>query len=233
MLSVGQSTEALAKKRYTHTGREAALSGRITISGNVPKPLFIDQSADPVCSEANPDARTEWVVANKGMLANVFIYVKGEALQAYTFDLPSSPAMLEHKGCRYEPHMLGMRVGQQLEIFNRDSTMHNTHAMSQINSDWNQTHPPETPPLKHTFQQPEILPFKDNQHPWEKAYVGVFDHPFFSVSDMLGSYRIGNLPPGNYTVVAWHERLGEKTMEVTLVPGEARDVSFNFESKPK
>ena len=233
VLSSGQDAGVLtAKKPYVRTGHEATLSGAITFTGKRPKTLRIDTSADPVCDEVNPSLTTEGVVANKRQLANVFIYVKSDSLSAYTFEQPATPAALEHKGCRYVPHVLGMRVGQPLTIFNSDPTVHNTHPTPRINKEWNQSQPPDSTAIRVAFDHAEFyVPFKDNQHPWEKAYVGVFDHPFFAVSDELGNYRIEGLPPGQYTVVAWHERFWEKTVEITFVPGEARDLSFTFDAK--
>lgn len=233
MLSSGQEgVVSVAKNPYVRTGYEATLSGTISLTGKRPKPLVIDMSADPVCYDVNQEPTTEFVMGNKGKLANVFIYVKSEALDAYTFEQLTSPAVLEHKGCRYAPHVLGMRVGQPLVILNSDPTTHNTHPTPKNNKEWNQSQPVDSSPIRVAFDRPEaFVPFKDNQHPWEKAYVGVFAHPFFAISDEFGNYRIEGLPPGHYTVVAWHERFGEQTTEVTLVPGEARDISFSFEAK--
>ncbi len=220
------------KKPYIRTGYEDTLSGTITLAGKRPKPLIIDMSADPRCNDGNADPTTDWVMGHEGKLANVFVYIKSEALDGYSFEQPTSPAMLEHKGCRYVPHLLGIRVGQPLMILNSDPTIHNTYPTTRDNKEWNQSQPVASSAIRAVFDLPEtFIPFKDNLHPWEKAYVGVFAHPFFTISDDFGNYRIEGLPPGHYTVVAWHERFGEKTVEVTLVPGEARDISFNFEAK--
>jgi hypothetical protein len=232
VLSAGQGGGVSSnKKPYVRTGHEGTLSGMIKLTGKRAKPRTIDMSADLVCYQVNPNPKTEDVVGSKGRLANVFVYVKSIALDSYTFDQPDSPAVLEHKGCRYVPHVLGMRVGQPLTILNRDPTYHNTHPTSKSNVDWNQSQSPGSPPLKTKFDQPDLIPFKDNQHPWERAYVGVFAHPFFAISDESGNYRIEGLPPGQYTVVVRHETLGEKTFEITLVPDEAKDLSFSFDAE--
>jgi hypothetical protein len=230
--SLGQNPEvAGAKTPYARTGHEVTLSGTIALSGKRPKPRIIDMSADPICFEVNANPITEAVVGHKGKLANVFVYVKSESLNAYSFELPASAAILDHRGCRYAPHALGMRVGQTLTVLNSDPTQHNTHPVPKLNAEWNQSQPSGGTPIVTSFKHQELfIPFKDNQHPWEKAYVGVFDHPFFAISDEFGNYRIEGLPPGQYTVVAWHESFGEKTVEITFVPGEARDISFNFDA---
>ena len=232
VLSSGQDAGvSTTKKPYVRTGYEATLSGTITFTGKRPKTVRIQTFADPVCHDINPRLSTEYAVGDRGRLANVLVYVKSDALDTYAFQPPASPVVLDHRGCRYVPHVLGMRVGQPILIFNRDPTTHNTHAVSRKNPDWNQSQMPETDPLKHTFAQPDLIAFKCNQHPWEKAYVGVFDHPFFAVSDELGNYKIEGLPPGKYTVVAWHERFGEKTVDITFLPGEARNLIFTFDAR--
>src|SRR6266550_45204 len=230
VLSAGQDGSVYPKKKaYVRTGNEARISGTIKLTGKRAKPRPIDMSTDLVCYQVNKDPRTEDVVGNKGKLANVFISVKSTALDSYTFELPDSPAVLEHKGCRYVPHVLGMQVGQHLTILNSDPTYHITHPAPKSNQEWDLSQSPGSPPLKKTFDQPELIPFKDDQHPWEEAYVGVFANPFFAISDESGNYRIDGLPPGRYTIVVRHEVLGEKTVDVTLVTGESKDLSFSFD----
>lgn len=226
--SVGQDIKLEIKKPYDPS-RYQTLSGTINFTGRRPKTFRIDTSADPICTKLNPELKTEWTEGNRGKLANVFVYVESESLQTYSYNQPTTPAALEHKDCRYVPRMLGVRVGQPLTIMNNDSTVHNTHPTPKLNVEWNQSQRPDSEPLMKTFPKPErFIPFKDNQHPWEKAYVGVFEHPFFGISDQQGSFRIEGLPPGQYKVVAWHESLGEKTVDITFLPDEARHLTFTF-----
>ena len=221
------------KPTYKNTGSEAILMGTISFTGTPPKPVRIDTSSDPICEKANPDLTTDWVIVTNKRLANVVVYVRGELLNSYSFDAPSPDVTLEHKGCRYEPHILGMQTQQTLRIVNSDPTAHNTHPSPKNNRQWNQSQAPGAAALEQRFASPELfIPIRDNQHPWEKAYVGVFSHPFFSVSGTDGSYKISGLPPGQYTVVAWHERLGEQTLEVFLGYTEQKNVDFTIkESK--
>jgi hypothetical protein len=124
---------------------------------------------------------------------------------------------------------LGQQQSQTLKIANEDGTIHNTHFTPKNNSDWNQSQPVDTAPLEKKFTAPEVLiPVKDNQHPWEKAYVAVLSHPFFSISARNGSYQISGLPPGQYTVVAWHERFGEQRSEISVGVGEQKNLDFTF-----
>jgi hypothetical protein len=221
-----------SRKQYRPTGLEAALVGSVTLLGKRPAPLRIDTSADPICGQVNSNPQTESLEGKEGRLENVFVYLKNNTtLETYSFPIPTTQVVLERKACRYVPHVLGLRLGQPLSIQNNDPTHHNTHPTPKNNVEWNQTQPPGSAPIIKTFTRHEVLiPFKCNQHPWERAYVGVLDHPFFSVSDEEGNYSIHGIPPGSYTVVAWHERLGEKIMDTTFVPGEFRHIEFTFDA---
>ena len=230
--SASQDPTEPEKPLYRPNGREARLIGSITFNGTVPKARKLDMSADSVCEEL-PKAETEDLLTNQGGLLNVFVYVKSnDQLQAHRFEVPTSEVVLQRKNCQYVPRLLALRAGQPLSIVNLDRTIHNTHPTPRLNPEWNQTQVPSGTPLLKKFHRAEVLiPFKCNQHPWERAYVAVMDHPFFSISDQFGNYEIGGLPPGTYTLVAWHERLGEQQVELTVGAGETRRSDFTFVMK--
>jgi hypothetical protein len=217
------------KPLYKLTGGEATLVGTISFDGEPPQAKHIDTSADPVCLKMKRNLMTEWVVVTDGKLSNVVVYVWSESLKSYSFAAPSQPVTLQHKGCRFEPHVLGMQAQQTLRVVNADATAHNTHPAPKANREWNQSQPPSGPDIEQRFERPELfIPFRDNQHPWEKAYVSVFEHPFFAVTGTDGSFRISGLPPGKYVIVAWHEKFGEKTVEAFLAGSEQREQNFTF-----
>jgi hypothetical protein len=119
-----------------------------------------------------------------------------------------------------------------LNITNSDPTQHNIHFTPKNNPDWNQSQPNGAPALTHSFARSEVLvPVKCNQHPWMKAYVGVLKHPFFAVSAEDGTFTIKGVPPGTYTVAAWHEGGAtgtEKTMSVTVPASGSAKADFAF-----
>jgi plastocyanin len=230
-LTFAQSESQSAKKPYQPNGSQGSLTGTVSLSGTAPGPKQIDMSADPVCYENNPKPLTEFIVVKDGRLANALIYVKaGAALEDLSFETPDANVVLDQRGCRYVPHVLGVQVNQTLEIRNSDNTRQNVHAMPKNDPDWNQSQVPSSEPLTHRFTHAEIaVPFKNNQHPWMKAYVGVFANPFFAVSDRNGAFTIEGLPPGNYTIAAWHADFGEKTLDVTIYPGSHQGFDFVFD----
>jgi plastocyanin len=209
------------------------VKGVVTLDGMAPKNEPIKMNADPVClKEAKgPQAQETYTVGSDGKsLANVFVYVK-DGLSSYTFDPPTDKAKIDQKECRYHPHVFGMRVGQELEIVNSDPTLHNIHALPKDNKEFNTGQPIQGMKTAHTFTAKEVMvPFKCDVHGWMNAYVGVLDHPFFATTDSSGKFELKGLPPGTYTIEAWHEKLGPMTQSVTLGAKESKDVNFTFKA---
>jgi plastocyanin len=231
----GGATPTTAEK---YTGDVGSVTGAIAYNGAAPAPKKIDTSADPVCGQRNPNLATEDTVVTNGKLANVFVYIKdgttstGKKIGDYAWDTPSTSAVLDQNGCHYRPHVLGLMTGQKLSITNSDPTQHNIHPTPKNNPEWNQTQPNGAPPIEKTFKQAEVLiPVKCNQHPWMKSYIGVLKHPFFAVSAEDGTFTIKGVPPGTYTVAAWHEGGAtgtEKTMQVTVAANGSAKADFSF-----
>jgi plastocyanin len=206
-----------------------SISGAASFEGaTLPNPT-IDMSGDPACAlAANSPARAETVLVNHGKLQNVFVYVKS-GLEAYAIKIPAAPAILDQRGCRYVPHVLGIVAGQKLRILNSDRTLHNVHPLSSNNPQWNDSQMPGGAPREHIFSKPELLlPIACNQHPWMKMYVNVVQNPFFSISDAQGKFEIRGLPPGEYVVEAVHERLGIQDVKITLEAREHKSIGFTF-----
>jgi uncharacterized protein (DUF2141 family) len=104
--------------------------------------------------------------------------------------------------------------------------------MPRNNPDWNETQMPRGAPITKTFQHQEIMvPVQCNQHPWMKAYLSVLPHPYFAVSAPDGSFQIKDLPPGEYTLAAVHEKFGEQTMKIKVGPKETAKASFTFNAR--
>jgi hypothetical protein len=81
----------------------------------------------------------------------------------------------------------------------------------------------------HTFTKKEVMvPFKCDVHGWMNAYVGVLDHPYFATTGGDGAFALNKLPPGTYTIEAWHEKFGTQTQSVTVGPKESKEITFTF-----
>jgi plastocyanin len=210
-----------------------SVSGSITFDGTPPTPRKINMAAEPSCAAAHagsPAVDQEIVVGDGKALANVVVYVKdGLADRAYT--PPSSPVTIDQKGCTYIPHVLAVMTGQTLQVKNDDQTTHNIHPTPANNRDWNKSQAPGAPPIEDSFARPEIsIPVKCNVHPWMKAWIAVFKHPYFSVSAKDGKFEIRDLPPGTYTIEAWQEKLGTTSQQVTIGPKETKSINFVFKA---
>ena len=224
---------------YASKGDEGTISGTIAYTGAAPENPKIDTSADAQCTSKSPNLTAETWVVKDGKVANTFVYIQkgtlsdGKSIGDYTFPAATSAVTLDQNGCHYKPHVMGVMAKQEINITNSDPTTHNIHFLQGKNPDWNQSQPNGAAPLKHQLNTPEqMAQVKCNQHPWMKAFVGVMRHPFFAVSAEDGTFKISGVPPGKYTVVAWHEAATgpgtEKTMEVTVPAKGSATADFSF-----
>ena len=197
------------------------VSGHVRFDGLRHEPPIITMTADPACDRQFPKGRpAETVVTSAdGGLANVIVYVRSGFPKKFLFPplQQSHETSIDQKGCAFVPHVLAVRVGEEITIHNSDATRHNVNGRSVENPPFNEATPGEGFVLRKTFQQPELaVKLKCDIHPWMAAYVGVFDHPFFAVTAADGSFTISGLPESKYTVEAWHESLGVHSAAVEL-----------------
>lgn len=232
------STPAAAAPASASAGRTVdratagEVKGRVSVDGTVPPNPQIKMNADPIClrQAGGPQEMETYVVGADKTLGNVFVYVK-DGLGDYAFETPTDAVKIDQKGCRYTPHVLGIRVGQPLEIMNSDPTLHNVHAMAKSNREFNNGQPIQGMKTVHTFTAAEVMvPFKCDVHGWMNAFIGVVDHPYFAVTDASGTFSLPSLPAGTYTIEAWHEKLGTTSQSVTLGANETKEISFTFKS---
>jgi plastocyanin len=210
------------------------ITGRVVFEGTPPQNPAISMVTEPACVAAykgTTPRQPYYVVGPNGGLANVFVYVKS-GLRNYSFPVPTTPVEIDQHNCAYEPHVFGIRVGQPLLIVNSDPFLHNIHAHARVNEEFNTGQPLQGMKATHVFTTPEImLPFKCDIHRWMNAYAGVMPNPYFAVSATDGTFDIRTLPPGRYVLAAWHEKLGEQTVDVTVGPKQTQNVSFTFKTR--
>jgi len=208
------------------------IAGRVAFEGAAPPRTALRMDSDPNCATSGTGATDETVVVGDGgSLQNVFVYVK-DGLGNLAFPIPAEPVVLDQVGCVYVPHVAGIQVGQPLEIRSSDATLHNVHAQGEANREFNMGMPIKGMIHTHTFSTREVMvPFKCDVHPWMNAYVGVLDHPFFAVTGADGTFSLDGLPPGTYTIEAWHETLGTQTQSVTIGEKESKDITFTFKAE--
>lgn len=219
--------------------RGAEVTGRVVLQGS-PKPeLTIDMASDPRCAALHTQKVTtrHYVVGANNGLANVLVFVKS-GLEKKDYPAPTETPVLDQAGCEYMPYVMGIRANQKFLIKNSDPTLHNVHATPKAgggNPEFNFAQPVKGMTTEKSFAAPEVaIRFKCDVHPWMFAYVGVFDHPFFAVTDKDGNFKISGLPNGKYTIEAWHQRTHRteagQTQEIT-VDGDAK-VEFILSTAP-
>ena len=209
----------------------ASISGKITFDGPVPASEKIKMSSDAFCVKSHTGEVSKddvLVGADKG-LANVFVYVKSGING--TYPPPTTPAVIDQKGCTYHPHVFGMVAGQSLDILNSDATLHNIHALPEKNDAFNLGMPVQGMKYTKKFDKPEVMiRIKCDVHGWMSSFCGVLPHPFFAVSGADGSFTIKDLPAGTYTLEAWHEKFGTQTLQVTVGDKETKTAPFTFKA---
>jgi hypothetical protein len=207
----------------------ATLGGTVKFEGAAAKMSAVQMGADPYCASQHPTPQMdeEVVIGPAGELANVIVFVKDVP---GNYPTPTTPAVLDQRGCHYVPHVSAVQVNQPIEIKNSDATLHNVHAMPEVNSQFNEGQPVQGMTSTKKFDKAEIKPFriKCDVHGWMKSYMAVLPHPYHAVSQMNGTFSIANLPPGSYTLVAWHEKYGQQEQQVTVGPKEQKQVTFTF-----
>jgi plastocyanin len=211
----------------------ADVTGKVTLHGDAPEMKVIDMSATPDCAKLHPDPVTEEtvIVGDKGELKNVVVSLKKEDDKEMPGEVPKTQAVLDQKGCMYEPHVLAMMVGQDLIVKNSDTFLHNVHSLATVNDQFNTGMPKANTGEKVDPQPkaPETFRVKCDVHPWMSAWIAVFDHPYFSVTGDDGTFDIKNLPDGSYTLQAWHEKYGTQEQKITVKDGKA-EVNFTFDA---
>lgn len=207
------------------------VSGKITYEGTPAKQKPIDMSKEPSCAKqyTTPPTTETVVTGPNNSLENVVVYISAGAADEAA---PSQAAVFTQKGCRYLPHVLAFQVNQELKVMNEDQTSHNIHPLAKINREWNKSQPPGTPPIVDKYDKMEFIAVKCNIHPWMHGTFAVLKNSHYSISGANGGFTLPNLPPGKYTVTAWHESYGDQSQDVTITGSETKAVSFNFKAKP-
>jgi hypothetical protein len=208
----------------------ATVTGKVAFDGTQPKMATIDMSDKPDCVKyhsGQPVKSQEVVVNGNGTLKTTFVWVKS-GLPDKQWKIPAGNVELNQKGCMYEPHVIGVMTGQNIEIKNDDpQTNHNIHPAATVNADYNQSQSPGAPPILKSYARQEVLiPVKCNVHPWMRAYIGVVSHPFYAVTGDDGTFTIKGLPPGTYTIEIVHEKYGKMEQQVTVAAKDSKTVDF-------
>lgn len=214
---------------------DAATAGTITAaveySGQVPAPKPIVMSGVPACAAMHPDGVTDQPIsAANGKLAGAVVFIKS-GFGDRGFAPPTTAVEIDQKGCLYEPRVAAVMVGQPLKFLNSDAESHNVHGKPQVADGWNFLMSRQGASRDVVFSKPEVgIPVGCDIHPWMRAYVSVFDNPYFGITGSDGAVALKMVPPGDYVVGVWHPVLGTMVQPVTVAPSAAANVTFSFQA---
>jgi plastocyanin len=210
----------------------ATITGTVAFAGKAPALKPLDMAAEAVCHKKHggkPSPNEALVLGTGNTMGNIMVWVSKGLAAGKTWPAPKTPVVLDQDGCVYKPHVMGIMVGQPYRILNNDGILHNIHTLPKINPAFNRGQPATVKEMTTTFAKPEnMFQVKCDVHPWMAAYIGVFTHPFFSVTGTDGKFTLSNLEAGSYEITAWHERLGTQTATITVGASDTKTQDFKF-----
>ena len=227
------SAETAPPSQAGVTPVDASTAGSIEVqvsySGALPTPNVLNMSSVPACAAQHPTPAVEPVlVVTDGHLANAVVYIKS-GLGERRFAAPTEPVVVNQQGCMYDPHVTAVMLGQPLQFRNSDTEAHNVHGRPRVAAAWNflMSRPNSTRDV--SFDKPEVgIPVGCDIHPWMRAYVSVFDNPYFGVTPRDGLVALRSVPPGDYVVAVWHETLGTLVQPVSVPPSGTATLQVTF-----
>jgi plastocyanin len=224
----------LAQQHWPASAAAAAggIDGTVQFTGTPPANALIRMGADPNCLQANAGKRVtqDAVVVNpNGTLKNVFVHLTGSVPGPSS--APAQPIVIEQNGCVYHPRVAAARVGQALQVVNSDNTLHNIH--SHGGDVFNVGQPRAGMKYDYTLKSEGVLYLRCDVHPWMTGFVGVVSHPYFAVTGDDGAFHLANVPPGHYTLEAWHERFGILTQAVDVTASGSVKADFSYTGTEK
>jgi len=200
--------------------RAGDITGKVRLVGKPPPERPIDLNLDARLKAKLPEGLTtrHYEVGVDGGLRNVLVYIRGN-FEGKTFHPPNAPAVLDHVDGLFQPSVVGIQVGQPIQLRCTDKTICGFQATPQLNRGFTLT--PFDRSINQTFTKPEVpIRFKCDLHPWNVAYVGIFSHPLFTITDKEGTFSIPAVPPGRYTLEICHPKSGKIAKEVTVSDGK-------------
>jgi plastocyanin len=204
-----------------------SISGTVKFKGTAPAPKKLDVGKDKEVCDKSPKMDQSLIVKD-GNLANAVVTItdikSGKKLDA-------KKVTLDQKGCEYKPHVLAFPAGSTVEILNPDGILHNVHSYSKVNSPFNQAQPKFKKTLEVKIDKPEAVEVKCDVHGWMQGWLVATANPYFAVTDGSGSFKLTDVPAGNYTVEMWHEKLGKSTQKVAVKAKEDAKVNFEVAGK--
>lgn len=208
------------------------ISGQVRFEGTPPPMKEIRFGSFAECAAQHPGPVDGGdALVHDGLVQNAFVYI-ADGLGNRVFTIPDTAVEIDQRGCLYVPHVAGAQVGQLITFLNDDPAIHNVHGTPAGAPAWNFVLPRRGAERQLRILQPDVaVSLRCDLHPWMQAWIGVVDHPYFAVTGADGAFRLANVPPGTYTITAWHERFGTQSQQVTLAEHGTATVDLAFTAR--
>jgi plastocyanin len=207
----------------------STISGTVKYDGTAPAPKEIAVTKDKEVCGLMKHVDQSLVVGSDGGIANAVVTITDISKGA---ELKPIEAKFDQKGCQYDPHVLAVPVGSTIEVANSDGILHNIHTYSTKNPSFNMAQPKFKKVIKVTsLTQPEVIKVTCDAHGWMNGWWVVVDNPYYAVTDEHGNFSIKDVPPGDYTVQVWQEKLPKVDQKVSVKSGQ--NSVANFSMKPQ
>ncbi len=216
---------AAAESGYTviEVADGGTIRGTVRFTGTVPPARTVAVTEDAEACGASQQVQTLEVGPGQG-LANAVVSLV-DITEGAAMEVPASAPTLDQQRCRFLPRVLLAPAGATVDILNSDPITHNVHTVTFENRPLNRAQPSELRKIEVTFPFAEKVKVRCDIHEWMGAWVVVMGHPYYTLTDRAGRFVIAGVPPGTYTLEAWHETLGATTQTVTVAAGQTTDVS--------
>jgi hypothetical protein len=182
------------------------ISGSVKWVGARVKPPSVGITKNPeVCDPEGAKTRDleRIIVGSDGGVANTLVYLK-DISRGKAMDLPEARRMLDQKQCRYVPHISLVPLHGDFMIKSSDPILHTVQMTGAAS--FNLPFPFQNQYIKRTMETPGVIDLKCNAgHTWMNGIVIVVRQPYIALTDEHGAFRLTNVPPGSYEIVAWHE----------------------------
>ena len=208
------------------------ITGQVRFEGTPPPMKEIRFGSFAECSTQHPGpVYSDDALVHDGRVQNAFVYVSA-GLGDRVFAIPEAAVEIDQRGCLYVPNVAGAQVGQLITFVNGDPAIHNVHGTPAGAPGWNFVLSRRGAERQLRILQPDVaVSLRCDLHPWMQAWIGVVDHPYFAVTGTDGAFRLANVPPGTYTITAWHERFGTQSQQVTIAERGTSTVDLAFTAR--
>jgi hypothetical protein len=221
----GLPTESYQAVAVDNSG---VLEGRVTYQGAVPTRKIIPTKDQEVCGGIREEPQII-VGPDHGVQDAVVHLKKLEKGKAWP-KLEQTPKLI-NKDCTFVPRVQVIPVGGEVDVVNADPVLHNTHSFLGRLTVFNLALPNQGQRIKRPLNRPGMVRVECDAHGWMLAWIYVADNPYYAVSGKDGTYIIGDVPPGEYALVAWHEFTGETEVPVTVKAKEAVKLTVELKKK--